>query len=73
MGNIEVIENNDWSIFVETGNVDILIIKRIALKMVLALDLSMREEAIRIEKHKEVEKHLLILFKQHKNKQRRNE
>lgn len=62
MGTINLISENDWRIFVETGYVDKLIINRIALKVVFALELTKREQAVRIEKAKEIEEILIKKF-----------
>lgn len=62
MGNINLLSENDWRIFVETGYVDKLIINKIALKVVFALELTKREQAVRIEKSKEIEEILIKKF-----------
>lgn len=62
MGTINLLSENDWRIFVETGYVDKLIINRIALKVVFALELTKREQAVRIEKSKEIEEILIKKF-----------
>lgn len=62
MGTINLLSENDWRIFVETGYVDKLIINKIALKVVFALELTKREQAVRIEKSKEIEEILIKKF-----------
>lgn len=62
MGTINILSENDWRIFVETGYVDKLIINKIALKVVFALELTKREQAVRIEKSKEIEEILIKKF-----------
>lgn len=62
MGTINILSENDWRIFVETGYVDKLIINRIALKVVFALELTKREQAVRMEKSKEIEEILIKKF-----------
>lgn len=62
MGNINLLSENDWRIFVETGYVDKLIINKIALKVVFSIELTKREQAVRIEKSKEIEEILIKKF-----------
>ena len=62
MGTINLLSENDWRIFVETGYVDKLIINKIALKVVFSLELTKREQAVRIEKSKEIEEILIKKF-----------
>lgn len=62
MGTINLLSENDWRIFVETGYVDKLIINKIALKVVFSLELTKREQAVRIEKSEEIEEILIKKF-----------
>ena len=63
MGRINIVSDVDWRIFVSTGNVHILIIKSIAYKIASSIELTNREEAIRMDKKEEVEEALLSLWK----------
>ena len=62
MGTMNILSENDWRIFVETGFVDKLIINKLALKMAFALELTKREQAVRMEKSKEIEEILIKKF-----------
>ena len=63
MGTINLISEKEWRIFINTGFVSNLIIKRIAKKIVFNLELTRREQAVRIEKSELIEKELLNLWK----------
>lgn len=63
MGTINFISENEWRIFINTGFVSNLIIKRIAKKIVFNLELTRREQAIRMEKSELIEKELLNVWK----------
>ena len=58
-----MISEKEWRIFINTGFVSNLIIKRIAKKIVFNLELTRREQAIRMEKSELIEKELLNLWK----------
>ena len=63
MGTINFISENEWRIFINTGFVSNLIINRIAKKIAFNLELTRREQAIRMEKSELIEKELLNLWK----------
>lgn len=63
MGTINLISENEWRIFINTGFVSNLIINRIAKKIAFNLELTRREQAIRMEKSELIEKELLNLWK----------
>jgi hypothetical protein len=63
VGTINFISENEWRIFINTGFVSNLIIKRIAKKIVFNLELTRREQAIRMEKSELIEKELLNVWK----------
>ena len=63
MGTINLISENEWLIFINTGFVSNLIINRIAKKIAFNLELTRREQAIRMEKSELIEKELLNLWK----------
>jgi hypothetical protein len=60
---INYIDENEWQIFINTGFVSNLIINRIAKKIAFNLELTRREQAIRMEKSELIEKELLNLWK----------
>lgn len=60
---INYINENEWLIFINTGFVSNLIINRIAKKIAFNLELTKREQAIRMEKSELIEKELLNLWK----------
>jgi hypothetical protein len=60
---INYINENEWQIFINTGFVSNLIINRIAKKIAFNLELTRREQAIRMEKSELIEKELLNLWK----------
>ena len=63
MVTINYINENEWQIFINTGFVSNLIINRIAKKIVFDLELTIREQAIRMEKSELIEEELLNLWK----------
>jgi len=63
VGTINLISENEWRIFINTGFVSNLIINRIAKKIAFNLELTRREQAIRMEKSELIEKELLNLWK----------
>jgi hypothetical protein len=58
-----IVSNRHWKIFVDSGDCELLVLKRIAIKVATQETLTNREEAIRQAKSKQIEHLLLSLWK----------